>query len=111
MVQFILTLPPLSAIFYFACTIAAVIAYLGCNLLTFIVGVVMHDIVLFAVSCRGETLGDGIDVLCYRDYTREGKRINTHSLIIQGVQLSAKTEGKTVHACLHVLYHGCNILF
>ena len=39
-------------------------------------------------------LGGTVDVLCYRDYTREGKRINTHSLLIQGVQLPAKTEGE-----------------
>ena len=28
-----------------------------------------------------------VDVLCYRDYTREGKRVNTHSLFIKGVKL------------------------
>ena len=28
-----------------------------------------------------------VDVLCYRDYTREGKRVNTHSLLIKGVKL------------------------
>ena len=28
-----------------------------------------------------------VDVLCYRDYTREGKRVNSHSLIIKGVEL------------------------
>lgn len=50
-------------------------------------------IVLFCV-CRGASLGGTVDVVCYRDYTREGKRINTHSLIIQGVQLPAKTEGE-----------------
>ena len=42
---------------------------------------------------RGESLGGVVDVLCYRDYTREGKRVNTHSLIIQGVQLPTKTQG------------------
>ena len=30
-----------------------------------------------------------VDVLCYRDYTREGKRVNTHSLFIKGVKLPA----------------------
>jgi hypothetical protein len=44
--------------------------------------------------CRGASLGGTVDVVCYRDYTREGKRINTHSLIIQGVQLPAEAEGQ-----------------
>ena len=28
-----------------------------------------------------------VDVLCYRDYTREGKRVNTHSLVIKKVKI------------------------
>lgn len=35
---------------------------------------------------RGKTL-EYADVLCYRDYTREGKRVNTHSLVIKNVKL------------------------
>ena len=35
---------------------------------------------------RGDSL-KCVDVLCYRDYTREGKRVNSHSLIIEKVAL------------------------
>ena len=27
-------------------------------------------------------------MLCYRDYTRDGRRVNTHSLVIKKVKLS-----------------------
>lgn len=42
--------------------------------------------VCFTFNLRGGTVGV-VDVLCYRDYTREGKRVNTHSLLIKGVKL------------------------
>ena len=32
-----------------------------------------------------------VDVLCYRDYTREGKRVNIHSLYVKGVKLPKTT--------------------
>ena len=32
-----------------------------------------------------------VNVLCYRDYTREGKRVNTHSLYVKGVKLPKTT--------------------
>ena len=28
-----------------------------------------------------------VDVLCYRDYTREGKRVISHSLLLEGIKL------------------------
>ena len=31
-----------------------------------------------------------VDVLCYRDYTRDGKRVVSHSLLLEGVTLSEK---------------------
>ena len=31
------------------------------------------------------------DIPCYRDYTREGKRVNTHSLYVNGVKLPRTT--------------------
>ncbi len=40
----------------------------------------------FAVH-RGDKVGV-VDVLCYRDYTREGKRVNSHSLYVKGIKLS-----------------------
>ena len=52
--------------------------------------------------CRGDRVKE-VDVLCYRDYTREGKRVTTHSLLLQGVKLPQKTsaqgEQKTLGAC------------
>ena len=39
---------------------------------------------------RGDKVGV-VDVLCYRDYTREGKRVNTHSLYVKGVKLPKTT--------------------
>ena len=47
-----------------------------------------------SILSRGESLGSVVDVLCYRDYTREGKRVNTHSLIIQGVNLPTKSDSE-----------------
>lgn len=41
---------------------------------------------IFTISCRDNAFGF-IDVLCYRDNTRDGKRLNTHSLIIKNVKL------------------------
>lgn len=35
---------------------------------------------------RGDLL-ETVDVLCYRDYTREGKRVNGHSLVIKDVKM------------------------
>ena len=32
-----------------------------------------------------------VDVLCYHDYTREGKRVNTHSLYVKRVKLPKTT--------------------
>jgi hypothetical protein len=42
---------------------------------------------LFAYGCRGNCL-EYVDVLCYRDYTREGRRVNSHSLVIKNVKLT-----------------------
>ena len=61
------------------------------------------DDTIFVLFCRGALLGGTVDVLCYRDYTREGKRINTHSLLIQGVQLPAKAEGEP---SVFIMHHG-----
>ncbi len=36
--------------------------------------------------CRGDIFSS-IDVLCYREITREGKRVNTHSLVVKGVKI------------------------
>ena len=54
------------------------------------------------VLFRGEALGGVVDVLCYRDYTREGKRVNSHSLIIQGVKLPAKTDSAGIQQIIYV---------
>ena len=43
-----------------------------------------------------------VDVLCYRDYTREGKRVNTHSLFITGVKLPPKCKAEGVSLCVCV---------
>ncbi len=35
-----------------------------------------------------------VDVLCYRDYTRDGKRVNSHSVYVKGIKLTGiKTAG------------------
>ena len=31
-----------------------------------------------------------VDVLCYRDYTREGKRVISHSLLLEDIMLPDK---------------------
>ena len=67
--------------------------YFKCCILLHKAIVCFTHFVLFC-AFRGASLGGTVDVLCYRDYTREGKRINTHSLIIQGVKLPPKTEGQ-----------------
>ena len=54
---------------------------------------------LFCLFTRDESLGGVVDVVCYRDYTREGRRVNTHSLIIKDIKLPEKSdsEGKKVY--------------
>ena len=41
------------------------------------------------LPCRSERV-QTVDVLCYRDYTREGKRVVSHSLLLEGVKLHDK---------------------
>lgn len=41
-----------------------------------------------------------VDVLCYRDYTREGKRITSHSLLIAGVKLPPQRAKDDVPRCV-----------
>ena len=44
-----------------------------------------------------------VDILCYRDYTREGKRVNTHSLYVKGVKLP-KTTSQGEQTWKHLLW-------
>jgi len=41
-----------------------------------------------------------VDVLCYRDYTREGRRVTTHSLLLQAVKLPPKTGAQERPKCV-----------
>ena len=43
--------------------------------------------------CRVDRVKE-VDVLCYRDYTREGRRVTTHSLLLQGVKLPPKSSSQ-----------------
>ena len=47
-----------------------------------------------------------VDVLCYRDYTREGKRVIAHSLLLQDVKLPNKMapDGKETYLVVSHYY-------
>ena len=51
--------------------------------------------------CRGDRVRE-VDVLCYRDYTREGRRVTTHSLLLQAVKLPPKTGAQGEDTRSHV---------
>ena len=56
--------------------------------------------------CRGDRVRE-VDVLCYRDYTREGRRVTTHSLLLRAVKLPPKTSAqgeKTICTCTYSIH-------
>ena len=43
-----------------------------------------------------------VDVLCYRDYTREGRRVVSHSLLLENISLPEKMAANGnwyIHTC------------
>ena len=51
----------------------------------------LKNFLMFAGQTWGEKVAK-VDVLCYRDHTREGKRKVEHSLLIEGVMLPGKRD-------------------
>ena len=61
---------------------------------------------------RGDRVSE-VDVVCYRDYTREGKRVISHSLLLQSVKLPDKMAAdgtRTVHIYMHLYLYTCTYL-
>ncbi len=50
-----------------------------------------------------------VDVLCYRDYTREGRRVNSHSLYVKGIKLT-KMSSTGVYMHAHAFVFGVSII-
>ncbi|XP_064398702.1 ubiquitin-like modifier-activating enzyme ATG7 [Halichondria panicea] len=47
----------------------------------------LRNYLIMAAAQWGDKVGM-VDVLCYRDYTREGRRVNSHSLYVKGIKLT-----------------------